>query len=518
MKIAEIVEEFLLKEASLLFFKLDHEGNVLTTNAYARNLLGEFFFRDSLNFYDIVVDFGQLPPFQELVKQKASPHMLHINTCNGIPQTYHFQFYEADQQLVALGQLDQTEFEMLRQNLIEANNEANNLARELHKKNAQLENLNKLKNQFLGMAAHDLRNPIGIILQYSDFLLEKLQTILTKKHLHLLSRIRNSSQFMLRLINDLLDVSKIESGKLELDLQDTDVSSFIEHNLSLNQVFASQKQIQLRLNMEKNIPSILMDPSKMEQVLNNLISNAIRYSTLESKVTIEIKLEDEMLLFSVKDEGPGIAKEDIPSLFQAFQTTRNKGTAGEKSTGLGLLIAKKIIKEHGGKIGVNSVLGKGSTFYFTLPLTEPVDKTDLRYFAPSSDSIVINSNNTVNTIHRQSVYSTSQSFLDENVLDTYKSIDPTLLHELVEMFLEQTPILIQKLQYALENKNPDDIKQLINQIEGSCSHLGARDLSKHCQLMNDINIIDDPNSLKSYFSQLEKLYQKTEEVLQTVIS
>lgn len=248
------------------------------------------------------------------------------------------------------------------------NNELVNLQRELAKRNVELERLNELKNQFLGTAAHDLRNPLAIIWSYSDSLLYRISDLLNEEHLEFLSIIQSSSEFMLHMVDDLLDVSAIESGRLNLDLQPTDLTALVEHNVMLNRVLAEKKQIHLSFQATGDLPTLLLDPAKIEQVLNNLISNAVKFSYPGSSVAIRVYRNQDRALISVKDEGQGIPADELDMLFKWFGKTSTKGTEGEGSAGLGLAIAQRIVLGHEGTIWVESEVGKGSTFHVSLPM------------------------------------------------------------------------------------------------------------------------------------------------------
>lgn len=246
------------------------------------------------------------------------------------------------------------------------NNELTTAHRLLTKQNLELERLNKEKNHFLGMAAHDLRNPLSVILMYSDFIMEEAD--LKEEHIEFLEVIRSSSEFMLKLINNLLDVSKIESGELELELEPHNLVEVIQHNLELNQLMAEKKDIDIIFDYDKNMPPLMLDRAKIEQVLNNLISNAIKFSYPHSKVKVSVRRDFNQIIVSVKDKGQGIRADELPKLFKPFSKTSAQGTAGEKSTGLGLSISKRIVEEHGGKIWAESEERVGSTFFFSLDI------------------------------------------------------------------------------------------------------------------------------------------------------
>lgn len=247
------------------------------------------------------------------------------------------------------------------------NNDLVAMQRELARKNAELERLNEQKNELLGMAAHDLRNPLHAILAYSDFLIEEACAALSEEHIEFLSIIQSSSEFMAALLNDLLDVAKIESGKLQLSLEPSDLSSLATQNVARNRILARNKGIEMRPSIEA-LPPMMLDPAKIEQVLNNLISNAIKYSPPNTTIDVKLRRDGDQAVLSVQDQGQGIPEHELDALFQPFQTTSAKATGGEASTGLGLVITKKIVEGHNGDIKVDSEVGKGTTFTVTLPL------------------------------------------------------------------------------------------------------------------------------------------------------
>jgi signal transduction histidine kinase len=248
------------------------------------------------------------------------------------------------------------------------NNELVNLQRELSKKNVELSKLNDLKNQFLGMAAHDLRNPLGVIQSYAEFLIEEASDKLSEEHQKFLDTIYNSTDFMLKLIEDLLDISKIESGKIQLFKESFDLVPFTRDIIKLNRILASKKKIEVSFDFTPDQIQVTADRQKLEQVINNLLTNAIKFSFPESTVYVNIQLQSNIVKMSVKDQGIGIAAEDMVKLFVPFTKITNKGTRGEKGTGLGLSIVKKIINSHEGEIEVFSEVGKGTEFIVNLPV------------------------------------------------------------------------------------------------------------------------------------------------------
>jgi signal transduction histidine kinase len=258
------------------------------------------------------------------------------------------------------------------------NNDLVNMQRELAKKNRELDELNKLKNQFLGIAAHDLRNPLGVIMGYSDFLIEEVQEILSEDQNMMLQSILASSEFMLGLLNELLDISAIESGNLNLNLVKADLGNVVRKNVELNNVIAHKKGIGIYFTQSEPMPEILFDSGKIEQVLNNLISNAVKFSQPGTCVNVTISRRDNDLIVAVADHGPGIPEAERGKLFNPFQKTSVRSTAGEKSTGLGLSIVRNLIQGHHGKIWVESIVGEGSTFYFSIPIHDLGFNTNIK--------------------------------------------------------------------------------------------------------------------------------------------
>ncbi len=251
--------------------------------------------------------------------------------------------------------------------LTRVNNELANLQREMAKANAELARLNEQKNQLLGMAAHDLRNPLGVIMSYAKFLDRMAGAKLDDKERQFVAQIEKSSQFMLRLLEDLLDVSQIESGKLLLALAPFELGAALEGNVGLNRVLAAAKNIAIALERPAAPLWVEADATKIEQVLNNLIGNAVKYSHPGTTVRVTLETDAQNVSVRVRDQGQGIPAAELAKLFQPFSKTSVKSTGGEKSTGLGLAITRRIVEGHGGRIGVESCVGEGSSFSFSLP-------------------------------------------------------------------------------------------------------------------------------------------------------
>lgn len=362
---------FMLEEASVVVLLFSPEGLLLKTNAFAEELLGPS--EEARTLSQVFVDFEAALNLKDLAAEADNPLLLNLNCAQGPPQSFYFKFSPIGENTLALGQPDYSELELLRKSLVDLTGELSNANRQLQKSNNELEVLNGLKNQFIGMAAHDLRNPIGQIMVCSEFLLEEAAEPIDREKLELLEIIKNSSKFMLSLIDDLLDLSVIESGRLNLEPSPVDILDLVKQNVELNGILSAKRKVRLTLKSYEEFPTMLVDPAKINQVLNNLLSNAIKFSPVGGEVSIFMYKTDRQVMISVKDQGPGIPEKEIDRLFKPFGRTSAKNTSGEKSTGLGLAIAHRIIIGHKGRLWVENEAGGGAAFHFTLPMVREED-------------------------------------------------------------------------------------------------------------------------------------------------
>lgn len=252
-------------------------------------------------------------------------------------------------------------------NLMKANRELADSQARLLERNARLEQMNLQKNVWLGMAAHDMRNPLSIIIGYTNFLLQQPEELGPDAQ-QLMGVVESSARFMLQLIEDLLDVSTLESGKLNLSLEVHDLARLVGDAVSRNQPLARDKGTTLSLAAPGDAVNCRVDAAKIDQVLNNLLTNAIKYSPPNASVRVHVRPTEGRAIVRVTDEGPGIPPEEQSRLFLPFGRTSVQTTGGEKSTGLGLAIARRIVEGHSGSLGVDSEPGRGSTFWFSLPM------------------------------------------------------------------------------------------------------------------------------------------------------
>ncbi len=238
---------------------------------------------------------------------------------------------------------------------------------ELEQANIRLKNLNIEKNETIGIVTHDLRNPIGSAFNFSDLLISDYGNFSKEEHIEFLNIIHERCSYSLNLIENFLDATKIESGIMDLDFRKWNYYELLKNSIVQNTFFANQKNQKIHFEYSSEKLFVLCDKNKMEQVFNNLISNAIKYSPQGKNIWIKLVKEGNQLATKVIDEGQGIPENELEGVFDVYKTTSTQTTGGEKSTGLGLAIVKKIIKAHGGEIYVESTLNKGSSFYFSLP-------------------------------------------------------------------------------------------------------------------------------------------------------
>ncbi|MDP3461267.1 MAG: PAS domain-containing sensor histidine kinase [Bacteroidales bacterium] len=358
---------YLKEKANIILLEVDEDGKIVYANKFACDITGKDFNGAQLKdfFSESNVSFKKL-----LLDQNVEMLRLNVNMADNLPQTFYFSSFKNGKQTVVVAELNFDEIEGLRKNLIYLNNDLNNITRELQKKNVQLAQLDKLKNQFLGIAAHDLRNPLGNIMMCNEYLVDMEGEMLSKEANELLSMSGISIQYMLNLIENLLDVVKIESGKIDLQYEETDLDKFLASVVHFNAILASKKEIQIKLKVSQGLPFIDLDKDRITQVLNNLITNAVKFSSRGTEIIVNAVQKDDEVYISVQDHGQGIPEKEISMLFKPFSNLSVRSTAGEKSTGLGLSIVKSIVMHHQGRIWAESKQGQGSIFTFSLPLKQ----------------------------------------------------------------------------------------------------------------------------------------------------
>ena len=243
---------------------------------------------------------------------------------------------------------------------------------EIQEKSRQLEVASQHKSQFLANMSHELRTPLNAILGYTEMMVDGLYGDMPEKAQGVLERVQSNGHHLLGLINDVLDLSKIEAGQLSLAIEEYSVVDMVATVMSATESLARTKGIALVSTLPQGLPRGMGDARRLTQVLLNLVGNAIKF-TDEGKVEIRGARVNDNFELSVVDTGPGIAAVDQAKIFEEFQQVDNTSTRKKGGTGLGLSISRKIVELHGGQIAVESEVGKGSTFKVTIPINaQPV--------------------------------------------------------------------------------------------------------------------------------------------------
>jgi signal transduction histidine kinase len=241
------------------------------------------------------------------------------------------------------------------------------LFREIESKGRELEIASKHKSDFLANMSHELRTPLNAILGYTELILDKIYGDVPETIQEVLERVEKNGRHLLGLINDVLDLSKIEAGQLVLSLDDYSMKEVVHTVVTSVESLAAEKNLELKVSVSPEVAHGKGDQQRISQVFLNLVGNAIKF-TEAGEVRIEATASNDTFVLSVSDTGPGLSEADQQRVFEEFHQVDGSSTRKKGGTGLGLSIAKRIVEMHGGRIWVESTVGKGSTFWFTLPV------------------------------------------------------------------------------------------------------------------------------------------------------
>ncbi|WP_052329726.1 sensor histidine kinase [Thermicanus aegyptius] len=244
----------------------------------------------------------------------------------------------------------------------------------LREESRKAQEANRLKSEFLANISHELRTPLNGIIGFSEVLHEEMFGPLTEKQKEYVGHIQKNGEHLLHLINDLLDLSKIEAGKMELSLKEVEIDSFFRNSLVVIQERAKKNGITLEMVNKSNSSTFFFDPVRVTQIMNNLLSNAVKFTPAGGKITVRIEESPDFLQVSVEDTGIGIREDRLEKIFLPFYQDEGQLDRRYEGTGLGLSLTRRLVELHGGSIVVKSRLGRGSLFTFTLkrPVTSPV--------------------------------------------------------------------------------------------------------------------------------------------------
>src|SRR5207247_1170207 len=244
------------------------------------------------------------------------------------------------------------------------------LFRSIEVKSRELEAANRHKSEFLANVSHELRTPLNAIIGFSEVLGERMFGELNEKQAEYTEDILSSGRHLLSLINDILDLSKIEAGRMELELMKFDLPSAVENALILVRERATRHGIKLERAIDERLGDFTGDERKVKQILVNLLSNSVKFTPEGGKIHVNASLNNGSVIISIADTGIGIAKEDQEAIFEEFRQVGSNYAQKREGTGLGLTLTRKFVEMHGGKIWGESELGKDATFTFTLPIKQ----------------------------------------------------------------------------------------------------------------------------------------------------
>lgn len=253
----------------------------------------------------------------------------------------------------------------LYEDLARANNELVTAQRELARTVAELQRLNAYKDELLGMAAHDLRNPLSANAAFIAFLLEDSSSFSASNHM-LLDRLHSNNEYMLRLVESALDFAAIQSGHVRLQLEDSNVDELTASVVETMRIIADAKRVKILYAAGATLPRMTIDRVKISQSVQNLIANAVQYSPDDATVEVRVSASASGVAIEVEDHGPGIPPEELPGLFKAYTRLSTVNLTKQRSAGLGLAITRRMVEAHGGTIDVRSEVGKGSLFVLRL--------------------------------------------------------------------------------------------------------------------------------------------------------
>lgn len=401
---------------------------------------------------------------------------------------------------------------------------------ELHRTNEQLETVNKLKSEFLANMSHELRTPLNAIIGFSEILHDQSFGALNEKQIKYAQNVVISGKHLLQLINEILDLAKVESGKMDLHPETFVLAETLTEIVSFVRGLAAKKEITIRQRLSPKIITVSADPKKFKQIFYNLLSNAIKFTSNNGWVEIstdivgdfEISVSDQFILrryveFCVKDNGIGIDKADHGRIFHEFQQVDGSHSRQYEGTGLGLALTKKIVELHGGSIWIESEKGKGSSFYFTLPVTE----SDAIEPAPSSEAAERKKARTVGSNGRsrseavlvveddphsfdlisayltEAGYQVAHAASGKEALDAARSIRPAIIA--LDIMLPDMDgwTVLQELKAAPETSHIPVIITSVLQDDGMGFSMGAADY------------IVKPISRQQLLERLEKLHEFT---------
>lgn len=355
-------------EVPAIYLLLDRDERVLEANRHTIDLVGEHVV--GARFGDLPVTFERGVSPRALVASGPARRDVNFVTFTGLPLTFSCWFVPCGECVVVVGGANPRDQETMRRELVSLTNELAARTRELQKSNLDLTRLGGLKNQFLGMAAHDLRSPLLAVVAGASLLADELDGDLSPAQRETLEELLASADQMHRIIDAFLDVSQIEAGRLALDLTVSDLGTVAEDAARLVRR-VQRRDVAVRVLRSEGLPALPIDVAKVRQVVINLLNNAVEHSPAGQDVLVEVTREGDDAVLRVRDRGPGLPPQIQADVFAAFVRDARERTSAGRRIGLGLTIARLIVDAHGGRIGIDSDPGRGATAWVRLPLVRP---------------------------------------------------------------------------------------------------------------------------------------------------
>jgi signal transduction histidine kinase len=261
--------------------------------------------------------------------------------------------------------------------------------RELQERSRQLEVASRHKSEFLASMSHELRTPLNAVIGFSDVLLERMFGDLNDRQEEYIRDIRDSGRHLLELISEILDLSKVEAGRMELDLAPVSLSAVLEHGVTMIHERANRRGVSLALECERDPGLVDADELKLKQVVLNLLTNAVKFTDAGGSVRVTAHADGEWAQVEVRDTGIGIAEDEQARIFEAFQRGGRGVRTSTEGTGLGLTLSKRIVELHGGRLWMQSRLGEGSTFAFAIPMAQAEPEPVLAVPGSGAGTVVV---------------------------------------------------------------------------------------------------------------------------------
>jgi signal transduction histidine kinase len=294
----------------------------------------------------------------------AEPNIIKLLTAD----TLQRKEYEQNDFLLTITRSNNTQYFKPRQNIIQDDQGKIQGVVTIFKDVTQFKNIDRLKSEFISTVSHEFRTPLTSINMAVEILLRKIVGPLNADQLELLQAVKNDTERLIKMVKNLLDMSKLESGELLPAMEEIDTTAIIRSTLEPLKLLFSDKKIQLGLDLPENLPNTVGEAQQISWVISNLINNAVRYTPAGGKITVKAFQQLNFIRIAIIDTGRGIPREAFENIFEKFVQVNEKTDSTSGSVGLGLAIAKKVVEAHGGKIWVESELGQGSVFNFTLPI------------------------------------------------------------------------------------------------------------------------------------------------------